>query len=347
MRKRQAELANLVMTIGEKGLLEIFLSDFWGKVQNTKIPGRGETKVFKFYGLKVVEIGPNIPCLFGHFVKLMNLRAEQKFDEELNQTVPSLETVDSAPSSFFLVSLADHKLVFLPESTRRYPTLTDLEYCFDYILRESWIEKRTEARKKLLEQIGKDRIPKGHAENWKQELERLYPRPEVRITPLPASMDLKKRLDLYDLLASVQIQPLKTNNELPDENEEFLQQYAKTQKRLGSTSDKISLSNSKEGLNKGEAGKFVSRASNGNYNVKLKGKDKAGRPLIDDLENLKIKVVYSPKKGESSAEKAVKLLDILINAIKMNLVSILSAPIAAIEKARELVKKIQGIENGN
>jgi hypothetical protein len=322
MRSKKIELANVVITAGDKEFLDLFADHFWPYLRDTSIPGRGETRSFRFNDLALDFVGPaGFPCLHGRLIRLMTLQAEQQFDDEKNRLVPSQESISSAPSAYFLISLADHKLAFLPESKRRPPIIKDLEHCFEYIIFEDWRTRRKNLKADKLKKEGRQRVPRGHAEIWGQEIDRLWPRPEIRITPLPASMELKKRLALYNLLSSIEIKPLKTNNEIPDENEQFLRQYAGLKTKIRSTNDKIVLSNTKDGLAKDAAESFINTASDGNYQVKLKGKDKRGHPIQDDLENMRIQMAYSEAKGELLKDRAFKLLDALVTALKENFVS--------------------------
>lgn len=341
---RRVELANFVITMGEKGLLDLLPEILWPLMKTSKIPGRGEVYGYRFHDLSVDTFGgiQGYPCLFGRLIRLMTIQAEQRFDEGTGKIVPSQESVESAPSSFFVITLADHKMAFLPESRRRPPQLRDLEYCVTRLLRGYWRVQREQAHEAMLKDLGRTRIPRGHAEVWEEELEKRFPEPEIHISPLAASAELKKRLAIYELLQSVEIRPLKTNQELPDENSEFLQQYAKTKKRLGSRRDKIELANNKDGLVKPEAERLVQSASDGNYQVKLKGKDKNGHPIQDDLENLRIQVPYAMKKGETSGARAFRLLDILLNALKHHAVVAKEATVEVTSRAHQMIRSLKG-----
>lgn len=344
MSQKSVELANFVITAGEQGLLELFPERIWPRLKTARVAGRGETIAYKFLDLKLADLGPaGLPCLMGRIARIMNLQAEQVISANEDSLVPSQDRIPSAPSSFFIVTLADHRLAFLPESRRRSPTLRDLEYCFEKILRDDWYERLMAARKKTLEDIGKKRLPKGEGEMWREEVGRAFPHPEVRITPLAASKELKKRFELYELLSAVEIRPLKTNNELADESEEFLRQYEGVQRRVGSRQNKIELKNAKEGLNKPEAQKLVEKASNGNYRVRLKGKDKNGHPLQLDLEELRLKIVYELRR-ESIPQRAFRLLQILTSALQTHAVSAQAATADSIARAKALVQRLSESE---
>jgi hypothetical protein len=132
MRSKKVELANVVITAGDKEFLDLFSDHFWPYLKDANIPRRGETRSFRFNDLSLVQVGlAGFPCLYGRLIRLMTIQAEQKFDDKKDRLVPSQESIESAPSSFFLISLADHKLAFLPESKRRSPVIRDLEYCFE------------------------------------------------------------------------------------------------------------------------------------------------------------------------------------------------------------------------
>lgn len=341
---KKIELANLVVTAGENGLQDFLDAGLWTLLINSKVPGKGEVRAYRFHDLRLEMVGGDstgYPCLYGRLVRLMTIQAEQQFDDRAKKIVPSEDSVESAPSSFFLISLADHKLAFFPESKRRSPSLQDIQFTISRILRDDWQRRRSEAQAEMLAQVGKIRIPRGQRDSWEQELERRFPEPEVRITPLAAKMALQKRFTLYEKIQSVEIRPFKTNNELADENAELLRQFVETRKRLGSVRDKFELSNKKQGLNKGEAEQLVTHASDGNFQVKMKGVDSYGRPLNDDLENMRIQIDYPIKRDEVITARAMRVLSILLEALKNHAILIKEPTQLAVQRARDIVIRLR------
>lgn len=341
---KKVELANFVVTAGENGLLDLLETGMWPLLMHAKVSGKGEVRAYRFHDLRLEMVGGDLtgyPCLYGRLVRLMTLQAEQQFDDRAKKIVPSEESVDSAPSSFFLISLADHKLAFFPESRRRAPSLQDMQFTVAGILHEDWRTRRSAAERSMLAEVGRNRIPRGQRESWDQELARRFPEPEVRITPLAAKTELRKRFALYDRVQTVEVRPFKTNNELADENAELLRKFVETRKRLGSTKDRIELSNKKQGLNKEEAERLVTHASDGNFQVKMKGVDSSGRPLSDDLENMRIQIEYPVKRDEVITSRAMKILSILLEALRNHAILIKEPTQLAIQRARDIVIRLR------
>lgn len=340
---KKVELANLVVTAGASGLLDFLDDGLWPLLQNARVGGKGEVRAYRFNDLRIEMVGGDAtgyPCVYGRLIRLMTLQAEQQFDDRAKKVVPSQDSLDSAPSSFFLISLADHKLAFFPESRRRAPSLQDLSYTLSKTIHEDWQNRRREAQKEMLSQVGKVRIPRGQRESWEQELDRRFPTPEVRITPLAAKTALQSRFALYDRIQTVEVRPFKTNNEMADENAELLRKFVEMRNRLGSVRDKIELSNKKQGLHKEETQKLVTHASDGNFQVKMKGVDSSGRPLSDDLENMRIQIDYPVKRDEVITARAMRILSILLEALKNHAILIKEPTQLAIQRARDIVIRL-------
>lgn len=135
---------------------------------------------------------------------------------------------------------------------------------------------------------------------------------------------------------------MKTNNELPDENTAFLRKYAEQQRRIGSTSSKIDLTNSTEGLEKEEAQKLVKVAADGNFKVSMKGVAQNGDKISGDLEELSVKLREKIPDQESGFQRAVRLFNKMEKAFQDGYVIATSAVDDLLDKAREVVRSING-----
>jgi hypothetical protein len=313
-KKRTIELANLVINFGDSGLVENLLERFMPIILEGSLKGRGEVKSYRFLKIRLSEIGKEkTPTLFGRLVKVMTIEAEQELDEKKEILVQSSKHMPSAPSSFFTVNLLNHRMAFLGE-TRRSPSLWDFEKCITKLLINSWNVESKEVLEKILKEEGLERIPKGKTQEYWDRVYKILPYPDVRVTPVPSTDEVAKRFELFNKITSVDISPLKTNNELPDENDEFLKKYSERQKALGSTSAKIKMSNPKKGLEKEETKKLVKAASDGNYKVHFKGQSANGDPLDGNLETLSVKF-QEDIEPENDVQRASHLLDKLQEAV--------------------------------
>jgi hypothetical protein len=164
------------------------------------------------------------------------------------------------------------------------------------------------------------------------------------VTPLPAQSEIDKKFGAFAKLTTLTVKPMKTNNELPDENAEFLRKYAEQQKKVGSTSSKLELINGSEGLQKSEAQKLVKAASDGNFKVTMKGTAKNGNQISGDLDQLSVKLKEQIPDRESDTDRANRLLGKMKEAFEAGYVLASSATSNLIEKARAVVKLVNGGE---
>ena len=341
-KRRTIELANVVINFGDQGLVENLKDKVFPILSDGNVNGKGEVRSYKFLGVKALQIGDtNTPCLFGRLVKIMTIEAEQEFDENKDKLIQSSKQISSAPSSFFLINLINHRMAFLGE-TRRSPGLNDFEYSIRRLLNLDWRKNYKNELKNILSGDGLSRIPKGKKDEYEARALKICPFPDVRVTPLPALKEVGKKFDVFNVITSLNIKPMKTNNELPDENAEFLKKYEEQQKRIGSSATSIELSNGKQGLDKNETQKLVKAASNGNYKVKMKGKTRNGSELKSDLEEVSIKLKEEIPSVESDTNRANRLLTKMIEAFAAGYVMVANNTESLFDKAVSIVRELNG-----
>lgn len=337
-KRRTYELANVVIKFGDNDFLENLQSIVLPALLDGSVKGKGEVKSYKFLGLKLAVIGEDqeeAPVLFGRLVKFMTIEAEQEFDENADALIASSKQIPSAPSSFFVITLANHKLALLGE-TRRSPTLRDLEFCFKRILVKDWRERFTAHMKSQAAEIGLKRIPRDKYDDFYDKAREENPEPSVRITPLPAINQLEEKFAAFAKLTSITIKPMKTNNELPDENAEFLRQYEQQQKKLKSETTSLQIGNS-EGLDKEEAEHLTKAAANGNYKVSFRGKARNGNSISGDLDQLSVKIKENIPESESDEDRAVRVFNVMAEALAGGYVVITEAAENLLNRAKEIV----------
>lgn len=339
---KTVELANVVVNFGNKGLIENLKDRFLPAIGDQPLPGRGEVNEYRFLGIKFDEITPNrIPVMFGRLVKIMTIVAEQEFDEQKDELIDSSKQIPSAPSSFFVINLVNHRMAYMGE-TRRSPSLRDFESCIQRLLTKNWKLLSHAHLKAILAEEKQERIPRKKSLEYHKRVLIKVPKPEVRVTPLPALTEIDKKFEAFAKLKTVTIKPMKTNNELPGENATFLRKYAEQQGRIGSTSSKIDLTNSAEGLEKEEAQKLVKVAADGNFKVSMKGVARNGDKISGDLEELSVKLSEKIPDQESGFQRAVRLFNKMEKAFQDGYVIATSAVDDLLDKAREVVRSING-----
>lgn len=341
-KNRTVELANVVINFGDKGLVESLKGNVLPVIKNESLPGRGEVREYRFLGIKVGEITGNmLPVLYGRIVKIMTIEAEQELDEKTVELVQSSKQIPSAPSSFFVINLVNHRMAYLGE-TKRSPTLRDFEYCISRLLRKDHMRRFNKRRSEILVEEDRQRIPKGKRTEYRQRILIDVPVPDIRVTPLPAQQEIDKKMKAFALLQTITVKPMKTNNELPDENAEFLKKYAEQQTRVGASSSKLELKNGKDGLRKAEAEKLVKAASDGNYKVTMTGTASNGNQISGDLDQLSIKLKERIPDRESDTERASRLLGKMNEAFDAGYVFASKLTNDLLSKARDVIRSING-----
>src|SRR5690606_16490690 len=150
------------------------------------------------------------PAIAGRFVKDTVLHQQQRLIE--GRLEPAEATLESAPSSLFVLVLKGHRLLYLREH-RGSPDMsqfaTTLERFIQYARSEPVDRLYAEARG------GTERVTK------KCLLER-FPKRMVTVTPVSTSESIDEFLDRFSVITALSIRLAPVNNE-PDYNEFFEQ----------------------------------------------------------------------------------------------------------------------------
>ena len=141
MRQHDLSFANFILRFGINEVLldyveEIVLPAF---LNEDHIRRRGETEL-RFYNTQLRQLGTHegVPVLgiSGHFVKDTKLRRQQIFREG-EGLVPLPAEIESAPSSFFVLILNNHRLLYFAE-TAGAPPLSSFGATVEHFLRAEW-----------------------------------------------------------------------------------------------------------------------------------------------------------------------------------------------------------------
>lgn len=339
MKKRTIELGNLVVLFNGKGLVESFNERFYKVILNGKVKGKGEVESYRFHGLKLDSID-RTPVFYGRLLKFMTIEAEQDFDVKRATLVDSDKRMPSVPSAFFVIDLTTHRISYLGE-TRRSPTLKDFEYCLKKLLQHDWREKRKSMKETMLAQHETKRISKHVREEIEIKLDKAFPQPEVRVTPLPAIKQVGKTLAPFKKITQVSIKPLSRNNELSKQNASFLRAIEKEQDLLKSRNFNINANNAKDGLEKNAVQNLVTQASSGNYQINVKGVDNADETISSDLKEISVKIKEEIPNRETDVERAVRVLGKMKQAFQRGYVVAAEASNEIKKEAMEIVKLLK------
>ena len=344
--KRNVEVANLVINFGKTGLLDNFEKTIFPTIQNRTAKGRGEANEYRFHRPMLRELGEeSLPVLTGRLIALMNLRAVQEYDRSKDELIDSPKTMTSAPSSFFTIDLANHRMIWMREAPRA-PTLKQFERVLSMVLRDEMKQRREQHKRQFLAKRNRHRLTAPLKKELEEELNSLFPFPTIRVTPLPAIREIDESLARLKKIERIQVKPLETNNELPDENEEFLRKHYEQAQRLNGSSYVPFFSQGQEGLNHQEAKRLAKAASDGNYQVKLWGQTEQGDKIAAEIEQLSITLPLDIQPGELDQDLAEKAFQKLYEAQKNGWLHLPRRKSELVTKARNVIKSILDKQKG-
>jgi len=215
--------------------------------------------------------------LYGRFVKDTVLTRSQIFTQEQG-LVEQEASIASAPSSFFVLILNNHKLIYLPE-TADAPSLDTFASTVHGFLRTKhrlYIDRLYQNLK------GSDAPP------TKKHLYEEYPPPDVEVLPLASKTSIDNFVDTFDTLTQLEFRILDTNQEL--QMQETYQRLREMKDSIGSKKTKLIHSNS-AGLDKTQAKEQIhASAATGNQEVKLTGTASDRTRVSGDNQHFKLQV---------------------------------------------------------
>jgi hypothetical protein len=274
------QFANFICRFGDnKVLIDLLEEIIIPAFQDSNLERDAGHSQYFFHNVEIVclEEGDNpVLGIAGRYVQNTHLQRTQVYDKNTNLLRRDEQAIQSSPSSIFLLILNNHRLMYLSE-TPYAPSLNSF---------------RSTVKKFINLKIDKhinDLYIRNKREISKKELCLEFPKVNLEIIPLGGKSDIRDFIQRFELLESVKINVLETNNEL--DNNDFFKELRK--KQQSSNSDKIKLEyNSKNGLSKEYMTSEVSAAtSQGIANVSLSGKDNQGNEIKGNNDSFKIKII--------------------------------------------------------
>jgi len=325
MRKQYVEFANFICRFGEKAVLldrrDIVQSAILGS-SNRYFRKYGDAKYFlhraTFIELDDPELG-KVPALAGRIVKDTILRAEQLYSQ--GRLTQASTAMPSAPSSFFVLILHNHRLLYVREMAGS-PTLEQFGLTVQTMLRSRWKEFVRDDSEWL----------SSDATTIKAR-ESLLPRPTVTVVPFASSSDIVEQVGRFDVLSEVSITFNGTNHEI--DNDDFFRKWQDLAGGLGSDKSRMRFS-SADGLNQEAAKSDVTDAkASGNQRVALKGKDALGNKLVVTDEDFQLRSALPAKIKKQVPSVARKLYDTFLEIIGLKLVPVPPDEPLLLKRARQ------------
>lgn len=281
-----AEFGNLICRFGEKKVLvdhleEIVIPAFF---DNKLSRNYADTSYF-FFGVELVDLsdstGERIAAIAGRIIKDTRIVREQVFDRDkgLQKDEKSLK---SSPSSFFLLILNNHRLVYVRE-TSDAPSMQVFRSMLYGFLRS----KHNAYINSLLEDLEPSLADARAASARKKELLKKIPMPSLELIPLTSNQEIAAFIDRFTVLKTIEIVARERNDEL--DNKEFFAKMHGLQEEVGSVTTTLKHSNAK-GLDPDSAVVQITDATEqGNNLIKLSGVDTEGDTLRGNNEEFQLK----------------------------------------------------------
>lgn len=279
------EMANLVCRFGDEVLLDHFDDIVYPSFTDMELVRTyGETSYF-FEKVDLVHLesdGDNeVVGIVGRFIKDTKLRREQVYvpGEGLMHAPSSMQ---SSPSSLFLLVLNSHRLVYLKETTDGPP-----KDAFRSTLLSFLRKKHSQLLRSKLDEIDEKGLGRDEKREEKESIREGLPRPTLELIALTSEESIEEFIRAYEVLNQIRISFSDRNDE--SDLDEFFEQLQKSKDAIGST-DTALVHRSKEGLDKDEAvQQVVAATAQGNQNVTLRGVDDGGETIVGNNERFQLK----------------------------------------------------------
>ena len=305
--------ANLICRFGDKFVLldlarEVVLPAF----TDQSLKRRYRDTTYFFFETKISEIpgsdGTNVPLIIVHgkLVKDTVLTREQVFSQDRG-LVPAQESMPSAPSSFFVLVLNNHKLIYMAE-TPHAPMLGQFQTALQRFLSiryEAYVDALYSEAKSSPE-------PKP-----KKQIRLEIPHPTVEVLPLASKASIEEFLRAFAKVTHLEFKIIETNQEYPMER--TYQELRKMKKSIRATSTRL-VHDSAFGLDKANAIEQIhAAAASGNEKVSLTGTSEDGVRLSGDNHRFKLSV-HPEGLPENELDRAAHLVKLYADRVESGII---------------------------
>lgn len=301
MRQHDLSFANFILRFGPDLVLldyieEIVLPAF---LNEGHIRKRGDTEL-RFYNTRLRELGAHegVPVLgiTGHFVKDTKLRRQQIFREG-EGLVPLPAEIESAPSSFFVLILNNHRLLYFAE-TAGAPPLSTFGATVERFVRTEWHRyTRERLEHENVTRIGVERLTL-------RQLQRRIPTPYVEVVRVAGQDAITHSIARFGKITQLKLKLLQPNDET--DASEAISAVEESLRPLEPSRLEVVASQPK-GLNKEEVERAVTEVAEGqNTHIVVDGQDEAGLKMQADNDEFALSVpVEDPPEDDGELTKVL------------------------------------------
>lgn len=331
MRQNDLAFANFILRFGIEEVMldyaeEIVIPAFTNRA-NVRTYGDTNYRFHDVYLTKIAEEdGEPIITLSGHFVKDTILRRQQVFRPDRGIVEDSAE-IESAPSSFFILILNNHRLLYFAE-TANAPTLDNFSVTSQSFLREEYRRYLRDEKGNInITRIGPERLSLS-------DLKRRLPPPVLTVVPVAGQDLIEEIVARFGKIKEVRFSLNEPNDEI-----DASQAVAAVEEAFRPMRPKRLelVASDPQGLDKDEAARAITEVSEGqNTNVTINGTDVAGlRMKAQDDEFALTTPISDPPHDDLSLRKL--LFNTYTNLVGEGKVRRLPTTDKAIAKIRQLL----------
>ncbi|HDD9133758.1 TPA: hypothetical protein PBP65_002454 [Escherichia coli] len=289
------EFANYTLNFGEnKVLLDAFDCIVFPSFFAQKYVRKFKDTEYFFTDTKIITldttdsdfIGPIVPtiALCGRIIKKTIFKRDQIFQD--GQLIRDHRTLESHPSSIFILMLNEHRLMLCKEVSGA-PTLEEFENTSKYCLAQrynSFVDYEVKKNKRI-------RKKKSYIDRlYKKDIYRKLGAPKLRVTPLTDPRSLSNFVELFSVVNRLSIELLPTNSENIS-LDGFWRKFEQEKEELNSSKAQLVYTNKNEdGLNsEAVIQKTTSATRMANSKVIISGKDEHGARLSGNNDSFTLK----------------------------------------------------------
>lgn len=331
MRQHDLSFANFVLRFGLEEVMLDYVEDIVlpAFMREANVRTYGET-TFRFYNVRLSQVseeeGNPVLALSGHFVKDTVLRRHQIFRRDRG-LLEDEAAIESAPSSFFVLILNNHRLLYFAETVGA-PPMDAFKTTAEYFLRAEWhryIKIRHE----------RDNVTRRGADRLSMEqLRRRIPPPVLTVLPVAGQDAIMETIQRFGIIKQVRFKLAEPNDEL--DASATVAAVESTFRPLRPTRLEV-LAARPEGLNKDEAARTIGEAAEGhNTEIIVDGEDKAGLKMKADNNEFALSVPIDDP-PDDDAKLTGRLMRAYEQLVEAGKVRRLPTPARVIERLRNLI----------
>ncbi|WBA16387.1 hypothetical protein [Salinivibrio proteolyticus] len=278
------EFWNFVCHFGQHKLLDHYVDLVHPAFVNNHVRTYGDSR-WLFNGVQLIEIDIDnevLPFIYGRIVKDTILEREQILQD--GDLVDDSLSMQSSPSSIFILSLKEHRIFFIKEH-KDAPTMDSFKTTIERFINDERIN--------LINEIfdGEKKQKEIHGGNYrvtkKKDLEVRYPKPDIEVIPLSSDADIEEFIKGMKSIDKLTLNLVMPNSE--SDCNGFFKCWRDENKKLKQSKSKVEFTKSKKSLPHDEVANLSKEAINdGNVLIKLNGKDINNDKLVGTHDEFKL-----------------------------------------------------------